>query len=202
MNKKTKYIILTLLVISFFLMLWSVLTHRIDAFDTAVYNLVTINKCDTVTSIYKVITFFGSTAFMVALAIFFLVIFYKNKKGGIIAVGLIISTIINNVIKPIVKRQRPIDLMMVEESTFSFPSGHTMAAVTMYGLLIYLVWQSKFDKKLKILFTILFGLLIVAIGLSRIYLGAHYASDVIASVIVSSIWLLIYISFIKNKKFI
>jgi len=77
-----------------------------------------------------------------------------------------------------------------------------MAAVTMYGLLIYLVWQSKFDKKLKILFTILFGLLIVAIGLSRIYLGAHYASDVIASVIVSSIWLLIYISFIKNKKFI
>lgn len=202
MNKKIKYLILVLLVISFFLILWSILTGRIEGFDSFIYTLVTKNKNDIITNIYKFITFFGSTAFMVALAVFFLVIFYKNKKGGIIAVGLIISTIINNVIKVIVRRQRPIDLMMVEENTFSFPSGHTMAAVTMYGLLIYLMWQSKIDKKLKIIVTVLLSLLIVGIGLSRIYLGAHYASDVIASVIVSSVWLIIYISILKNKKFI
>jgi len=202
MNKKIKYIILSLLIISFFLLLWSVLAHKIDAFDTAVYNLVTIKKNDTVTSIYKFITFFGSTKLMVALAIFCLVIFHKNKKGAFVTVGLIISTIVNNIIKPIVRRQRPLKLMMVEESTFSFPSGHTMASVTMYGLFIYLVWQSNLNKKLKVLFTILLTLLIIAIGLSRIYLGAHYASDVIASVIVSTVWLIIYISFVKNKKFI
>ena len=202
MNKKIKYIILSLLIISFFLLLWGVLTHKIDAFDTAVYNLVTIRKNDTVTRIYKFITFFGSTKFMVALAIFCLVIFHKNKKGAFVTVGLIISTIVNNIIKPIVRRQRPLELMMVEESTFSFPSGHTMASVTMYGLFIYLVWQSNLNKKLKILFTVLLSLLIVAIGLSRIYLGAHYASDVIASVIVSTVWLIIYISFVKNKNFI
>ena len=202
MKKTIKYILLSILIIIFFLILWSVLTKRITAFDTYIYNLVTTYKSDGMTKLYKFITFFGSTAFMVALAIFFLVIFYKSKKGGVIAVGLIISTIINNVIKPIVKRQRPLDLMMVEETTFSFPSGHTMAAVTMYGLLIYLVWKGDFNRNIRIVLTVFLALLIIAIGLSRIYLGAHFASDVIASLVVSSIWLIIYISFVENKKFI
>ena len=202
MNKKIKYISLSLLVLVFCLLLWGVLFGKLKAFDMAIYNLVTIYKNDVITSIYKFITFFGSTTFMVVLAIFFLVIFYKSKKGAFLASGLIISTIINNIIKPIVKRTRPLELMMVEESTYSFPSGHTMASVTMYGLLIYLLWKSNLSKNLKILFTILLSLLIIGIGLSRIYLGAHYASDVIGAIIVSSIWLIIYIDFIEKKKII
>lgn len=202
MNKKIKYTILGLLLISFSLLLFSILTGRIVSFDNAVYSLVTFNMNNTVTSFYKVITFFGSTAFIVALVIFFLIILFKTKKGWVIAVCLIVSTIINNVIKVIVKRERPLDLMLVEESTYSFPSGHTMASVSMYGLLIYLVWQTKWHKNIKILLTSFLSILIIAIGLSRIYLGAHYASDVIGSFIVSSIWLIILIDFIKNKKLI
>lgn len=202
MNKKVKYILLGLLLISFSILLWSILNGKIVSFDSTIYNLVTFNMSDTVTTIYKVITFFGSTVFIVSLVIFFLVILFKNKRGIIIAICLIVSTILNNVIKVIIKRERPLDLMLVEESTYSFPSGHTMASVSLYGLLIYLIWQTKWHKNIKILLTSFLSILIIAIGLSRIYLGAHYASDVIGSVIVSTIWLIILIDFIKNKKLI
>jgi len=179
-----------------------VLTNNINVFDNTVYHYITVFKSPKVTSLYKCITFFGSTVFIVILCLLFLLLFWKQKKGYAISVCLIGSTIINNVIKLLVRRERPLDLMMVEENTFSFPSGHTMASVSMYGLLIYLVWKSNYTKKVKITLTVLLSLLILSIAASRIYLGAHFASDIIAAIIMSSIWLIIFISFIEKKKFI
>lgn len=202
MKRRIKYIILAILIAAFFLVLGLILSNMISGFDNAVYNLVTINKSELITKIYKCITFFGSTTFIVILCLLFLLIFWKQKKGFIISVCLIGSTIINNVIKLIVRRDRPLDLMLVEESTFSFPSGHTMASVSMYGLLIYLVWKSNYKKTTKIIITVLLGILTLAIASSRIYLGAHFASDIIGAILMSSIWLIVFISFLEKKKII
>lgn len=201
MKNRVKYIILGILVILFFGLLIGVLNGYLVNFDNAIYKMVTIFKNEGMTKFYKFITFFGSTKFIIGLCVFFLVIFWKNKKGFKIAGCLIGSTILNNVIKLIVRRERPLSLMMVEETTFSFPSGHTMASVSMYGLLIYFVYKSNMNKGLKMLLITLLSLLTIGIALSRIYLGAHYASDVIAAIIVSSIWLIIFIGFfdIKNN---
>lgn len=202
MKKNIKYIILGILILSFITILCLILTNNISGFDNAIYNLLTIFKNDIVTIIYKVITFFGSTAFIITLCLLFLLVFWKQKRGFAISLCLIGSTLINNIIKLIVRRERPLDLIMVEESTFSFPSGHTMASVSMYGLLIYLVWKSNLSKKLKILLSTLLALLILFIAASRIYLGAHFASDIVGAVLMSSIWLILFISFIEKKKFI
>lgn len=202
MKNKIKYIILSMAIVLFILILSLILTDKITGFDTTIYEFITLKKNDTITNIYKCITFFGSTTFIVILCLLFLLIFWKQKKGFVISACLIGSTLINNLIKVIVRRNRPVDLMLVEENTFSFPSGHTMASVSMYGLLIYLVWQSKFSKKLKIILTILLSVLILAIASSRIYLGAHYASDIIGAILMSTIWLIIFINILKNKNII
>ena len=199
MKSKIKYIILGILVVLFFGLLIGALTGFTEGFDNSVYEVVTLFKNDYVTNFYKFVTFFGSTGFIIGLCVFFLVIFWKNKKGLIIALCLIVSTILNNVIKVIVRRERPLSLMLVEETTFSFPSGHTMASVSMYGLLMYFVYKSNLSKGVKITLITGLALLTLAIALSRIYLGAHYATDVLAAIIVSSIWLIIFISLIDKK---
>ena len=190
------------MVIGFITLLTLIKTGNIVKFDNLIYNFVTNIRNDKVTAVYKCITFFGSTTFIVILCLFFLLIYWKQKKGFVISACLIGSTIINNVIKLIVRRERPLDLMLVEESTYSFPSGHTMASVSMYGLLIYLVWKSGFSRKIKIILTVLLSVLILAIALSRIYLGAHFASDIIGAILMSSIWLIIFIGVIEKKKII
>lgn len=172
--------------------------------DESVYKFITSNMNDTTTNIYKVITFFGSTIFMVGLCVLLLVLFIilkKNIYGYIISGTLIFSTIMNNVIKVIIRRERPI-YMIVRETTFSFPSGHTMASVSMYGILIYLINKSNMNKKLKIILSIILGMIPLMVATSRIYLGAHYFSDILGAIMLATIVLLISTKYIKDKKII
>ena len=145
-------------------------------------------------------------------------------KGEIITVGLLVSCLILYlfkrwrilytlllsvaggeffvwIIKNIIDRPRPpLINALVAESTYSFPSGHTFVAIAFYGLLVYFVIQSGKNKLLKIISFILGLSLIVLVGISRIYLGAHWPSDVFASVAVGAAWLTILITSLKIKK--
>ena len=124
----------------------------------------------------------------------------KIKKYKIvIALNMINDVILNNVIKVIVKRERPISWFLVEESGYSFPSGHAMAAVCFYGLIIYLLYRSNIEKKYKIGIITFLTILILLIAISRIYLGVHYASDVIGGVVIALIYLVIYVTIIDRK---
>ena len=85
---------------------------------------------------------------------------------------------------------------MVEESSFSFPSGHAMASMAFYGLIIYFIDKNMKNEKLKKIISISLSILIFLIGISRIYLGVHYASDVIAGFAISIVYLILYITYI------
>jgi len=175
------------------------------SFDNAIYELLTFNMSNLVTNFYKVITLLGSTEFIIFLCIFFLILFIILKKrnyGYLISIVLIISTVINNVLKLIVRRERPLVLSFVEEHSFSFPSGHTMAAVSMYGILIYLILKSNLSKKLKGVISAVLGIIPVLVALSRVYLGAHFMSDVIGGIIVSTILLIVITYFVDKKNLI
>lgn len=198
MNKNKRYILMFSLLSIFLLILYFVINNKFVKFDDFIYNIVSFNKSEFMVNFYKFITFFGSTIFMVSLVIL-LLLFYKNKKGIYIAITMIGSTLLNNIVKILVKRIRPLELMLVDESSYSFPSGHTMAAVSMYGLLIYLIWCSNASKKAKIIATISILILILLVALSRIYLGAHYASDILGAVVLSLLWLSIIIDIFKMK---
>jgi undecaprenyl-diphosphatase len=94
-------------------------------------------------------------------------------------------------LKFLFNRPRPLIPLLKEAQGLSFPSGHAMMSFSFYGLLIYLVWRNIENPWVRgVLVTLLF-LLIFTIGLSRIYLRVHYASDVMAGFAVGIIWLVL-----------
>lgn len=171
--------------------------------DNWVYDHIGHNEI--LTKILVFITNFGSVKYIVAICVL-LLIFYKPKKKLINLYGVtIVSTILNNVIKFIFRRPRPIlmgSLVPVFESTYSFPSGHAMATTTFYGYLIYMLYKSDTRKPLKIAGIALLSLLIFIVCFSRIYIYVHYFSDVITGFMCSLIILFFYIKITKKVDFL
>ncbi|EIT85841.1 phosphoesterase PA-phosphatase-like protein [Fictibacillus macauensis ZFHKF-1] len=99
--------------------------------------------------------------------------------------------VLNSILKHEYKRQRPNDNPVVEELSFSFPSGHAMGSMLYYGFLAYLIIRSERKWIHKVLSAIFFVCFIMAIGVSRIYLGVHYPSDVVAGYCAGLVWLLV-----------
>ncbi len=146
----------------------------------------------------KIITNLGGIIVISMLSIFSLV-FIKNKKIGIAICGNIgVCCLLNLIVKNIIARPRPNVIHLVEETGFSFPSGHAMASMAFYGLLIYLIYNLVEKKSLKWIYILFFSFLIIAIGLSRIYLGVHYFTDVIAGFMLSFSFLIISTTLIKK----
>ena len=148
--------------------------------------------------VVKIITNLGGTLFLILIAVA-LVIIIKNKKTGItILANLGISAILNNLLKIIIQRPRPIEHRLIEETGYSFPSGHSMISMAFYGYLAYLTYKYIKNKNLKYTIIILLNILILSIGISRIFLGVHYTSDVLAGFIISIIYLCIYIKSVEK----
>ena len=102
----------------------------------------------------------------------------------------------------IIARPRPDILRLVYETGYSFPSGHAMVATGFYGFLIYIANKKIKNKALRRCITILLTLLIFLIGISRIYLGVHYATDIIGAFIIGIIYLVIFINILKKNSII
>lgn len=153
---------------------------------------------NSLTPIVKGITFFGGIIWLLILTII-LVILIKNKKIKIlICSNLVIITLLNQVLKFILERPRPTEYRIINETGYSFPSGHSMVSMAFYGFLIYLIYKYVKNKYLKIFSICGMSLLIVMIGISRIYLGVHYTSDVIGGFLISISYLIVFIKF-SNK---
>ena len=123
----------------------------------------------------------------------------KNKKIGLsIISNIVIITILNQLLKRILQRPRPTEFRIVEETGYSFPSGHSMVSMAFYGYLIYLIYRYIKNKYIKWSLIVLLSILICLIGISRIYLGVHYTSDVLGGFLLSISYLVVYISLIKK----
>ena len=205
MKKYIRFILAGVLVAVAIFIMVLIKNGGIVNFDNEVYRIVTSNMNDTFTNIYKVFTFLGSTIFIVGACLAILVLMKNKKKAGVIVGSVAISTVVNQVIKNVFRRERPLVLRLVEEKSFSFPSGHTMAATALYGILVYFVMKSNMRRGLKITLSVVLALLPFCVAVSRIYLGVHYTSDVIAGFLIAISYLVLYIniinSIIVNKNF-
>ena len=105
-----------------------------------------------------------------------------------VASVLVLSSIVNLMLKRWINRQRPLGEHMVDVYTLSFPSGHAMSAMAFYSFLVYLIWRYVHRLWLKLGLTLLCALLIIGIGVSRIYLGVHYPSDIVAGYLGGLFW--------------
>lgn len=204
-EKIKKYLTITIsfiLVICFIIIMFNVLNGSINSFDNSIYKFISANIISkSLTPVIKLITHLGSMVFLIVLSVI-LVLTMKNNKIKInIAYNLVIISIINYVIKQIIKRPRPIGINLIKEGGYSFPSGHSTTSMAFYGLLIYLIYKYVNNKLLKTTLIVILSLIILLIGTSRIYLGVHYASDVLAGFVLGLLFLLVFIpTAFANKK--
>ena len=200
LNNK-RWIIVFIALIVFFSILEDVFEKEILIIDTIVYKFaVEFLRSDLLTLIMKIITNFGNALPVLLIAIV-VIVNSKDKKVPIwIILNLFFATALNQILKYIVQRNRPEGYRLIDESGYSFPSGHSMVSTAFYGFLIYLVIKKIKNKYLKDCLVILLGILIILIGFSRVYLGVHYASDVIAGFFISIAYLILFVTMISSNK--
>ena len=196
--KKFSIFVVVLCLILFSIICYGVLSYDSLVIDTKVYSFITNNIMnDGLTPIIKAITELGGVAFTVLAGV--LIFMFCKKNRWFITFDLVGATLVNQVIKHIIRRPRPNVLRLVEESGYSFPSGHSMVSMAFYGIIIYLVYKNVSNKYLKWILIILLSLLILSIGFSRIYVGVHYFTDVAGGFLLGLAYLIIYIN-IYNKR--
>lgn len=207
LKKYGKWFVVAVLLFVFAFITHELLKNELKTFDTTVYNFIISMKSPIITQIFKAITFFASPVFLIILSILLFFIF-KNKKYGLLSLmNLIVVTITNQLLKFTFTRPRPFEWMLIPETGYSFPSGHAMVSLGFYGMLVFLIWQTNISKNKKIIWTIVLAILILLIGISRIYLGVHYASDIIGGFTLSLSYLIVatslviyYLKYKRSKK--
>lgn len=206
-RKNIKWVLVGVLLFCFTLIAIFLVTDKIHVLDNFVYGL--ISKCisPNITKFFKLITKLANpitTIIVVLIVCYMLGIKEKDKRGVIefcLCIGII--AILNFALKNIFTRTRPELINMITETGYSFPSGHSALSMAVYGYIIYLVNTRCSNKTLKIVSSIFLGIAIILVGTSRIYLGVHYASDVLAAFMLSLSYVIIYthiIKVIRSKK--
>ena len=198
---KKEYIISLVLLVCFTILTIFVINNKIYNIDKAVYDFVISFKCAKLTNVLKAFTTLGNEYLtIVMLLILFGVFLYKKKLNlyKYIIANVALGSSIMWVLKHIIKRSRPY-WKWIKQSGFSYPSGHTIAAFLLYGTLILIV-NKKIKGKIKYVCYLMLSLVMLLIGISRIYFGAHYISDVIASILLALVILIISSVYIRNEE--
>ena len=187
------------------------ITSRLDqtiwfGFDYYVNLYVHALRSAALTEVVLFITDLGSLyAYLIIIPIIVVVLYAYGKSWKVplqSAIVLLSSFLLNLGIKWVIGRPRPFaDGRLIEASFYSYPSGHSMSATGFYGFLIYLVIKYVRNRWLKTGLITLLSLLIFGIGMSRIYLGVHYPTDVLAGFIAGTFWLLVCIIVFRSVNF-
>ncbi|MFC0471485.1 phosphatase PAP2 family protein [Halalkalibacter kiskunsagensis] len=185
--------------LGFIVVTYFVVTERVLPFDENIIKIVLTFEHPIVTKGMLMMSFIGNTWPVIIISFIFILIIYKvyrkRHEVTLFIFVLIGSTVLNQLLKYWLKRERPVFDPIVTESGFSYPSGHSMAALSLYGIITFLFWRhipTSLGRKLLIAFT---AFMILSIGFSRIYLRVHFPTDVIGAYLLSGFWLFITIWF-------
>ena len=172
-----------------------------DLFDTKVFSFLNPHSTDGFIKLMRVVTFFGSSYFLLpAYIILVLWLWRKRKRNDAINISAlgISSFALKAILKQLFQRERP-DLQLAEQLTnFSFPSGHALSSFVFCSVLIYLIWKGNLHMGWKWFLSVLLILFALSIGISRIVLRHHYASDVLAGFCVGFVWVILSF-WVENK---
>lgn len=194
---KKRYFVIGISLILFIILTCLVVTNNISWFDDPIYNYLIGLRSDTLDKYFLVVTNMAEIITMIFIII--IIVFSIDKKyRNLVVISAGASVLINNIIKFIIRRERPDHLRLFRSFGYSYPSGHSMISVAVYGFLIYYVYKKVKNIYLKIFLIIILTLLIISIGLSRIYLGVHYPSDVLGGFLLAISITMIIITIYNN----
>lgn len=166
--------------------------NELTPIDEGVTEFVLSFRSDALTRYFAFVTDLGDRyAYLVITVVLAGYHFFKHRSWKFVvqlSTVLILATLSNVVLKQVINRQRPVLEHLVTVNTLSYPSGHSMAAMAFYGFLVYLCLRYRMPQWLRICLVAILILLILSIGVSRIYLGVHFPTDVAAGFIGGLIW--------------
>lgn len=191
MKKKDIALVITLLSLFAFIVIL-LETGKIIRIENAVYMYISSYMNPIFTIIVKIITNLGGPVIIAIICLVLCGLHQTRMKYGIpVVITVFSSFILNTILKYIFARQRPSVLRLINETSYSFPSGHSMINASLYTIIILLLLKNADKKGKRIIASITLVILFIIIGLSRIYLGVHYFGDVVAG------WILgVFVAFI------
>ncbi|MDE6946413.1 MAG: phosphatase PAP2 family protein [Anaeroplasmataceae bacterium] len=132
---------------------------------------------------FRLITEFGNVYIIVGIVVFSIIVTRCDYRAILLTLGILGAVLLNVGLKEIYMRERPIEAMRwMDESSTSFPSGHSTAVGFLYTFIMYLVYHSKVNKVLKRTTYTACLMIIPLVMFSRLILGVHYFTDVLAGV--------------------
>lgn len=201
MEKKDFELIFIILCLIIFLSIGLAVRNSSEGilFDEALLEYLHNNTNPVVFSIMKFISFIGSGYFLFPVMSIWIIDslrkheYYKSKLLILSSLG---SWILNFILKQIFHRTRPLDFILVKQGGLSYPSGHSMVTMSMYLTIAFLL-SRKYEKR-KGLIYVLAMIFILLMGVSRMYLGVHWPTDIIGGYIGGYLFFSLYINLIKE----
>lgn len=151
-------------------------------------------------SYLSVVTFGGSSKFVISIAVLCAVMLYLKRQyrnSALVIIGVVGSILSTQFLKLFFMRPRT-DLLFPQLDSYSFPSGHATAAMALCGIVAYLMLRHIENHLIRVTVCSLAVLIVLMIGFSRIYLGYHYITDVLGGYFVGAVWLYIVIQYSKR----
>lgn len=170
--------------------------------DLAIFDLVKQYTNERNTQVMQAVTKMADHRFLIPanLAVIFYFLFVRRRSWFSIRVAAVALSSLGLMFafKRIFKRKRPLEPLIQKAKGLSFPSGHAMMSATFYGMMIYITWHTIKNRPLKVLLILSMAGLINGIGISRVYLRVHYASDVAVGYTIGFCWLIISLDLLKR----
>ncbi|MBM7605142.1 undecaprenyl-diphosphatase [Metabacillus crassostreae] len=197
-------ILVTVFTYSFFEITEGFLESEITSFDTIILEVLDPIGGYIGFKWMILITELGSAWFLTTMSVIcILIIWLRNREVWVISFFIIAvggGGLLIRILKYIYQRERPSINSAIDAIGYSFPSGHGMGSLIFYGFLTYIILGNIKSKAIKWSTVILVSILVLLIGLSRVYLGAHYPSDVAAGYLAGAVWLMFNISALEWLK--
>ena len=186
-------IVLSVALLIFVYLLQNVMSGDIRRIDGIAYQFFVVRlRRDWLTPIMQSFTSLSAPVVLAVMLIIVAAFAPGRMPGRFAAANLVGIVALNYALKEIVQRPRPEGFRLIAETGYSFPSGHSMVAVAFYGFLIWLIIRYEEDRLQRWIWSLALFFVVIMIGVSRVYLGVHYFSDVVAGYCVAAVWLVIF----------
>lgn len=180
------------------LLISNINNHFILEFDTAISEFIVKTRTPLLTCIFFSVSELGTWGIIIIGFVWGTAIFIKSNKYELLFLIIFSfsgTQLVNLVLKDIIKRPRPHFPHLIYYFGYSFPSGHSALAIVIYGVILYYIHKNScLSVRMSKAVDALVFLLVILIGISRIYLGVHFFTDVLGGYISGFVWLVLFVN--------
>jgi membrane-associated phospholipid phosphatase len=170
----------------------TVMLGGLVALDTSVRDWLVERRSPALTAVLTAFTTIGSSVVLVSLACSVTVLLAATRRSAeaaLVAGATAGALLLWPLLKNIVERTRPEDGHLVQVSSWAYPSGHSLASAVVFGVLAVLGYRRARTRATRVAIAVTAALLVAVVGVSRVYLGVHWPTDVLAGWLIGALWL-------------